>query len=227
MCIIMGNNALLNQMIDNGKPDFRRHLRNLVEQLTTGGLNTTCYDIRSLAHGRQEFRDYYSFEEFVKLVNNTSFRSKTNFKLVVYPTFSRSPKGNPTISTSIKAAHIFSLEQNYAQTKYTEYVKPLIRNSLIEPLEEQTGLAYKSIRAMNKALVKGFKQIYGVVCYVGGNHFVCYYKCEATNVWMYYNGISRDVITTLTKRRLSVLTHFETVLASSYENSVISHLMVK
>lgn len=239
MCIIMGNNALLNQMIDNGTPEFSEHLRRLVEQLTAGGPNTTCYDIRSLAHG-QEFGGYFTFEGFVKLVNATGFRPETNFKLVVYPTFSRA-----AILTLVEDAHIFSLapvtmlkesvisiDEDPAHVKYVTYIIPLLTGRAIQWTQREdqdTGLKIQSIRAMETTLGRGDKQIYGVVCYVGGNHFVCYYKCEATNVWMYYNGIGSPVVTTLDKEMQSVLHHFEQVLALQYLGPMptISHLMVK
>jgi len=233
VCILMGNNALLNQIVQNSTPPFAAALYDVVLRLSSPSRSCSLVNLRTLIH-QGPFTGIFDVRETVDKINENGISPGSPFRINVYPQIGAEQPEVPSDT------HVFSLILN-AERYHGDLVEALLTGTCFSAFEvvSENPTAYKEdldravLRKMCTYLWSGnppTKHVYGVIVFVGGNHYVCYYKCEASGVWWFYDGLNtRDsrplspFTSTAPTPILVVLAHIKSFL----RRPQIAYLLVK
>lgn len=190
----MGNNALLNQIVKNSTPPFAAALYDVVLRLSSPSRSCSLVNLRTLIH-QERFTGIFDVSETVDKINTNGISPDSPFRINMYPQIGAEQRDVPPDT------HVFSLILD-AQRYHENLVEALLTGSCFSAFEvvpEKPAAADKKdldrvvLRKMCTYLWSGnppTKHVYGVIVFVGGNHYVCYYECEASGVWWFYDGVN-------------------------------------
>lgn len=177
MCLIMGNKWRVTRMTTNGLFEFPRVLTALITKLRTEPVGSVdCSEMRSLLHGEVFEKEW---DVKMTIVQLNTFLPPGD-RIEMFPEYEEHDERRGIHFQSSPPAHLEDVDvfwgAGYIETVFDKNRRSVSSGEYHDVFQEQVKR----------------REVYGIIVFVNGNHFMCYYKCEETASWFYYNGRDRQ-----------------------------------
>jgi hypothetical protein len=239
VCIFMGNNALLNKIIRHSTPSFAGALLDVVHRLSSPSLSFSCplITLRTLIH-QGPFTGIFDVGELIEKINRNAILPNSPFQIQMYPKADASSFDVPDDT------HVFFLVLD-SKKYYHDLIVNLLTggcfNAFSDVLEkpdkeDESKLILRKmctyLWSTDKTSTYTTRHVYGIIVFIRRIHYVCYYICEVSGVWWFYDGLNpvtcgplRPAGTNTLPTIFDVLDHFNSL--PSDRDKRIAYILVK